>query len=158
MYDKEKMFGFMTTKRMSLLKAYPEDINTIMRMFSMETGNYSSKEKKEMRRNWLEELQKEIDDTDNYTFIIRDKCNKEIGLLSSETQDGENYRFYIYFKSANKRVQFQEYICECLLEFLEDYTDVKKVEGIYSIVSFQSRTALILKRNVVFNRKSQSFF
>lgn len=158
MYNEERAYGFMTAKKVSLLKAYPEDISTMMRLFSIETGKYSREEKDQMRWNWINELTQEVDDTENVTFIIRDKCNKPIGLVSSETEDGINYSYYIWFQNGSKRVQFQEYICECLLEFVEDHTDIKKVEGIYAQESSQTEKALILRSNIVFDRKKQQCF
>jgi hypothetical protein len=157
MYNEERAFGFTTRNKVTLLKAYPEDIGTIMRLFSTETGRMNREDKKKMRWDWLKELKKEINDFDNYTFIIRDKCNKEIGLVTSETRDNKSWEYYIWIPNSCKRVQYQNYICECLLEYIEDYTDIERVNAIVSLVSFKSQTALMLKKNVIFKRDERLF-
>lgn len=120
-------YGFMTNKKMTILKAKISDISDIAKLYRRE--NY--KEKQHVVNGWKGLIAMSQNDFTNVIFVIRDKCQHVIGLLEmEETEKAKNFDVEIWIPNKAKQTQYLEHIKESFLEWVEDETDIEVISAI----------------------------
>lgn len=123
MYEK---FGFRT-KRLSVLKAHEEDAKEISKLYR----NQSAKQRRIIECNWRRELRKATEDFyRDVTFLIKDKCNKAIGLVETESEDGETVKIGIWFPNKAKESSYLNELVDAMIEWSEEeeYTAISGIQ------------------------------
>ncbi len=125
MYEK---FGFYT-KRLRVLKAYEEDAEEISKLYR----NQSARERRDIESNWRKELQKVAEDFyKDVTFLVRDKCNKAIGIVETESRDGETVSIGIWFPNKAKEASYLHELVDAMIEWSEE-DEYTSISGIHLI-------------------------
>ena len=119
-------YGFSTRQRISFLKADAEkkkDIKDIVKLHNPQNVTQRTIE----NATWELILEKEKGDLDNFTMIVRDKCQKPIGLAFFKTEDKRDFDIDIWIPDPKKKNSYLQFVVESIVEWIEDYTDISKI-------------------------------
>lgn len=125
MYEK---FGFYT-KRLRVLKAHEEDAQEISKLYR----NQSAKQRRVIESNWRRELRKAAEDFyRDVTYLVKDKSNKLIGIVETESEDGETVNIGIWFPNKAKETSYLNELVDSMIEWSQT-DEYKTISGIQRI-------------------------
>ena len=125
MYEK---FGFYT-KRLRVMKAYEEDAEEISKLYR----NKSAEQRRVIESNWRRELRKATKDFyEDVPYLVKDKSNKLMGIVETESEDGETVNIGIWFPNKAKEISYMNELVDSMIEWSKT-DNYKAISGIQRI-------------------------
>ena len=123
-------FGFITRTRISVLKAYEEDAADISKLYF----GFSAFQRRIIAKNW--ELSLKAGKYDLYkdvTFMIKDKCEKVLGIVETQSKDRINIQISIWIPNKAKEKMYLNQILESMIEWSE-IDEYKRISAINLVI------------------------
>ena len=140
-----KTHGFMT-RRLTVFKAYKEDAKDISRLY----GIPIIAKRKIIEENWRRLLEEgENDFYKDVTFVVRDRSDKVIGVVETESSDQESISIGIWIPNDSKRRRYLTEIIESMEEWCE--IDNYRMISVIRLITGVNTSKIIfkeIKRNI----------
>ena len=112
--------GFITGKRLCFWKIDERNLEEILRMCAPKCQT----EKECLEQEWGKRIKKEKDDYNNFSFIVKNRKKKPVGLVTFETENQKDFRIIVFVPNVEDANRWKDYIIESILQYVEDFTNI----------------------------------
>lgn len=130
-----KKFGFQT-KRLEVLKAHGKDAGDVCRLYRSQPNIPKHIDENKIRKSFEEA---ENDFYQDVTYLVRDRCNKLVGMVETISDDYSKVRIGIWIPNKAKEVSYLKELIDSMIEWCGEY---EKYHLISEIQLIQQITAI----------------
>ena len=118
-------FGFVT-KKFSVLKAYENDAREISKLYM----KLSPMQRRIIELQWQKILRERKDDLyENVVFMVKDNCNKVLGIIETGSQDGYVIEIGIWIPNKAKEKRYLDDLVDYMIEWskIDEYEEISAI-------------------------------